>query len=57
MVSRRLSSPTTAQLTPGYGAVPVGQTPTTSVTFFQPNRQTGFLYQTSLDIQHEFGRA
>jgi hypothetical protein len=52
-----LSSPTTAQLTPGYGAVPVGQTPTTSVTFFQPQRQTGFLYQTSFDIQHEFGRS
>jgi hypothetical protein len=51
-----LSSPTTAQLTPGYGAVPVGQTPTTSVTFFQPQRNTGYLYQTSLDIQHEFGR-
>ena len=51
-----LSSPTTAQLTPGYGAVPVGQTPTTSVTFFQPNRNTGYLYQTSLDIQHELGR-
>ncbi len=52
-----LSSPTTAQLTPGYGAVPVGQTPTTSVTFFQPDRQTGFLYQTSFDIQHEFSRS
>jgi hypothetical protein len=52
-----LSSPTTAQLTPGYGAVPVGQTPTTSVTFFQPDRQTGFLYQTSFDIQHELGRS
>ncbi len=51
-----LSSPTTVQLTPGYGAVPVGQTPTTSVTFFQKNRNTGYLYQTSLDIQREFGR-
>jgi hypothetical protein len=52
-----LSSPTIAQLTPGYGAVPVGQTPTTSVTFFQPNRNTGYLYQTSFDIQHEISRS
>jgi Carboxypeptidase regulatory-like domain len=52
-----LSSPTPAQLTPGYGAVPVGQTPTTSPTFFQPDRQTGFLYQTSFDIQRELGRS
>ena len=52
-----LSSPTTAQLTPGYGAVPVGQSPTTSVTFFQPHRNTGYLYQTNLDIQHEFSRS
>jgi hypothetical protein len=43
-------------LTPGYGAVPVGQTPTTSVTFFQPKRNTGYRYQTSLDIHREIGR-
>jgi outer membrane receptor protein involved in Fe transport len=48
-----LSSPTTANLTPGYGAVPVGQAPTTAVQFFDPNRKTGYLYQTSLDIQRQ----
>ncbi len=52
-----LSSPTTAQLTPGYGAVPVGQTPTTSVQFFQPKRNTGYLYQASFDIQHELSKS
>ena len=48
------SSPTTAQLTPGYGAVPVGTKPTTAVTFFQPQRSNGYIYQTSLDIQRQF---
>jgi hypothetical protein len=51
-----LSSPTAADLTPGYGAVKAGQNPTNAVTFFQQNRNTGYLYQTSLDIQHELGR-
>lgn len=51
-----LSSPTTADLTPGYGAVRPGQAPTTAVTYFEKHRQNGFLYQTSLDIQHEIGR-
>jgi Carboxypeptidase regulatory-like domain/TonB dependent receptor len=51
-----LTYPSTANLTTGYGAVPVGQTPTTSVTFFEPNRKTGYLYQASLDIQRQIGR-
>jgi outer membrane receptor protein involved in Fe transport len=51
-----LSSPTTTELTPGYGAVKVGQAPSTSVTYFEQNRQNGFFYQTSLDIQHEIGK-
>jgi len=49
-----VSSPTVAQLTPGYGAVPVGTKPTTAVTFFNPNRSNGYLYQSSLDIQRQF---
>jgi hypothetical protein len=48
-----VSSPTVSQLTPAYGAVALGQKPTTSVAFFQPNRNTGYLYQANLDIQHE----
>jgi hypothetical protein len=48
-----VSAPTVAQLTPGYGAVAVGQKPTTSVAFFQPNRNTGYLYQANLDIQRQ----
>jgi len=49
-----VSSPTTAQLTPGYGAVPVGAKPTTAVTFFNQNRENGYIYQASLDLQKEF---
>lgn len=49
-----VSSPTDADLTPGYGAVPVGQKPTTAVAYFNPDRVNGYLYQTSLDIQRQF---
>ena len=52
-----LSSPTTADLTPGYGAVPVGQRPTTAIQFFDQNRKTGYLYQTSLDIQRQLTKS
>jgi len=50
-----VSSPTTADLTPGYGAVPVGTKPTTAVSFFNPNRDNGYIYQASLDIQRQLG--
>jgi hypothetical protein len=49
-----VQAPTAANLTPGFGAVPVGQNPTTAVDFFQPDHSNGYLYQTSLDVQHEF---
>lgn len=49
-----VASPTTADLTPGFGAVPVGQKPTTAVAYFNPNRSVGYLYQANLDIQREF---
>jgi hypothetical protein len=49
-----VSSPTTSQLTPSYGAVPVGTKPTTSVAFFNPNRDNGYIYQASLDVQRSF---
>jgi hypothetical protein len=47
------STPTESQLTPAYGAVTVGSRPTTTVTFFDPNRVNGYLYQASFDIQRE----
>ncbi|MGA8594697.1 MAG: TonB-dependent receptor [Bryobacteraceae bacterium] len=47
------SAPTEAQLTPGFGAVAVGQKPTTTITYFNPNRVNGYLYQTSFDIQRQ----
>ncbi len=49
-----ITQPTPADLTPGFGAVAVGQKPTTAVDYFQPNHSNGYLYQSSLDIQHEF---
>jgi hypothetical protein len=49
-----VSAPTSADLTAGYGAVPVGKKPTTSVAYFQPNRTNGYMYQTSLDVQRQF---
>jgi outer membrane receptor protein involved in Fe transport len=49
-----VSSPTKTDLTAGYGAVKVGQNPTTAVAYFNPNRSNGYLYQTSLEIQHQF---
>ncbi len=51
-----ITLPTQADLTPGFGAVPVGSSPTTTVDFFQPNHSNGYLYQASLDIQHEFAK-
>ena len=50
-----VNTPTAADLTPGFGAVAIGQKPTTSIAYFDPNRSTGYLYQGSLDIQHQFG--
>jgi hypothetical protein len=47
--------PTTSQLTPGYGAVPVGGTPYIAPQFIQPHRLTGYLYQIHTDLQQELG--
>jgi hypothetical protein len=46
--------PTAAQLTPGFGAVPVGQQTSVAPQFIKPVRLTGYLYQANLDVQHEF---
>jgi hypothetical protein len=46
--------PTAAQLTPGYGAIAVGQAPYIAPQFIAPKRLTGYLYQLNLDVQHEF---
>jgi hypothetical protein len=42
-------------LTPGFGAVPVGTRPNTSVAFFDPNQVAPISYQTNLSLQHEMG--
>ncbi|WP_263374415.1 carboxypeptidase regulatory-like domain-containing protein [Granulicella aggregans] len=47
--------PTTAQLTPGYGAVPVGGKAYIAPQFIAPHRLTGYFYQANLDVQHDFG--
>jgi outer membrane receptor protein involved in Fe transport len=48
-----VASPTTADLKPGYGAVAAGQKPTTAVSYFNPSRSVGYIYQASLDIQRQ----
>jgi hypothetical protein len=44
---------TRPDLTPGFGAVPVGQRPNTAVSYFDPNQVAPTSYQANLDIQHE----
>ena len=50
------SHETEADLTPGFGAVAVGQPAKLAVDYFKPDRATGYLYQTSLDIQRQLGK-
>jgi hypothetical protein len=46
--------PTEADLTPGFGAVRVGESPFTSVEYFEPTgRATGYLINFNLNIQRE----
>jgi Carboxypeptidase regulatory-like domain len=47
--------PTQAQLTPGYGAVAVGQKVIQAPQYFQRDRVTGYLYQGSFDIEQQLG--
>jgi hypothetical protein len=47
--------PTTDQLTPAYGAVPIGQKVVQAPQYFQRDRVTGYLYQTSLNIEQQLG--
>ena len=47
--------PTPDQLTPAYGAVPVGQKVIQAPQYFQRDRVTGYLYQTSLNIEQQLG--
>jgi hypothetical protein len=47
--------PSTSQLTPGYGAVPIGQKVVQAPQYFQRDRVTGYLYQSSLDIEQQIG--
>lgn len=49
-----ITLPTEANLNAGFGAVKPGQSPRTQVDYFKPIRSTGYLYQTSLDVQHQF---
>ncbi|HEY6987416.1 MAG TPA: carboxypeptidase regulatory-like domain-containing protein [Bryobacteraceae bacterium] len=42
-------------LTPAFGAVPLGQTPNTAVSYFNPNQVAPISYQYNLDVQHEIG--
>jgi hypothetical protein len=49
---------TGVQLTPpdrdaGFGAVPPGERPTTNVTYYEPNRRTGYAQQFNFSIQRQ----
>ncbi|MCI0352961.1 MAG: TonB-dependent receptor [Acidobacteriales bacterium] len=46
-----LSVPTESDLTPAFGAVKVGQSPSTSVLFLDTNRRNGYLEQFNFSIQ------
>lgn len=49
-----IKQPTPSDLTSGFGAVPIGQSPTTAVEFFQPtNRRNGYLEQFNLNFQRQ----
>lgn len=41
---------------PGFGAVPLGQTPRVAVSFFERDRPTPASYQYNLNIQHELAQ-
>jgi hypothetical protein len=43
-------------LTPGFGAVPLGQKPNTSVAFFNPKQMAPISYQYNFGIQRELAR-
>ena len=44
---------TAPALNDSFGAVPVGQTPTTAVTYFDTSRRTGYAHQFNLGVQHQ----
>ena len=49
------TTPTTADLTPGFGAAAPGQPAHTVVTYWDQNHVNGYIYQSSFDIQRELG--
>ena len=54
-LSNGLPPLTPPALTSSFGAVPLGQSPNTSVPFVAPNHPTGYIEQTSLDVQRQIG--
>lgn len=49
------TTPTAAELTPGFGAAAPGQPAHTVVTYWAQNHVNGYIYQASFDIQRQFG--
>jgi hypothetical protein len=47
------TTPTAADLTPGFGAAAPGQPAHTVVTYWDPKHVNGYIYQTSFDIQRQ----
>ena len=51
------ATPTESTLNDSFGAVPVGAATTTAVTYFDPNRATGYAQQFNLGIQRQLAGA
>jgi hypothetical protein len=52
-----VTRPTIDQIGAGYGAVPVGSSPNTAVTFYERSRPTPISLQYNLNLQHELPRS
>jgi Carboxypeptidase regulatory-like domain/TonB dependent receptor len=50
------TTPTAADLTPGFGAAAPGQPAHTVVTYWDHNHVNGYIYQSSFDIQRELSK-
>lgn len=48
-------SPPTDPLGPGFGAVPVGQTPRISPDFYDPNQRATYAHHINVSVQRQFG--
>ncbi len=55
-LSKGLPAVPAPALTPAFGAVRVGEAPTTTVPFVAPDHPTGYMESVSADVQRQFGQ-